>query len=141
MVEALIITIALELGVPANLALAVATVENPAYDPYLIGPGGDLGIMQLNPRYLDWFKEKYWDRHGRFDWREPKHNIYVGLRHLKYLMSIHGWNTWQALIAYNCGEARLLTGRPPNASIEYANKVFEKYGEKRKIPIPFFPLF
>ncbi len=126
MIEVIIIAVALEIGIPPTLATAVVKVENPDYNPYLVGPSGDLGIMQLNPRYLAWFIERYWHIDEPFNWQNPEHNIRVGLKHLKYLMSVHGWNTWQALIAYNCGEERLLTGKPPNVSIEYANKIFEK---------------
>lgn len=127
MIEAIIISIALEVGVSPGLALSVVSVENPKRNPSLVGSSGDLGIMQLNPRYLSWFIYKYWDRNTLFDWQNPEHNIRVGLLHLKYLLSVHGWNTWQALIAYNCGEERLLTGRPPDVSIDYANKVFENW--------------
>ena len=130
---AFILAIALEVGVDKNLAVSVAITENPELDPETIGVTGDLGIMQLNPTYLDHFIACYWDKPGNFDWRDPEHNIYVGLRHLKYLMSIPSFNTWQAVIAYNCGEYAVLSGAPPNASIDYANTVFFAWQERQGI--------
>jgi soluble lytic murein transglycosylase-like protein len=80
--------------------------------------------MQLNPNYIDYFVEKYWDKGWAFDWRNPYDNIYVGLRHLKYLLMIRDFNAWQAIMAYNCGEYAVRSGAPPASSIEYANAVF-----------------
>lgn len=130
---ALILSIALEVGVDKNLAVSVAITENPALNPVEIGVTGDLGIMQLNPIYLDHFISCYWDKPGTFDWRDPEHNIYVGLKHLRYLMAIPGLNTWQAVIAYNCGEVPVLNGNPPEASVEYAKMVFYAWEKRRGV--------
>jgi hypothetical protein len=82
-------------------------------------------MMRLNPKYIDYFVEKYWDKGRAFDWRTPYDNIYVGLRHLKNLMSVPGRNIWQSIICYNAGGRWLLLGdNPPGRSIEYANLVF-----------------
>ena len=121
---ALILAIALEVGIDGSLAVSVIKMENPMLDAGKIGITGDLGIMQLNPNYLDWFIERYWDKPGSFDWRKAEHNMYVGLRHLKYLLSIPEFNTWQAIMAYNCGEGAVHSGAPPASSIEYANAVY-----------------
>ena len=130
---ALIMAIALEVGVDGHLAVSLALTENPALNPMEIGVTGDLGIMQLNPTYVDHFVVCYWDKPGAFDWRNPEHNIYVGLSHLRYLMGIPGMNTWQAVIAYNCGEVPVLNGAPPNSSIEYANTIFLMWEERRGV--------
>jgi len=130
---ALIMVIALEVGVDKNLAVSVAITENPALDPATVGVTGDLGIMQLNPDYLDHFVSCYWDKPGIFDWSNPEHNIYVGLRHLRYLIDIPAFNVWQAVIAYNCGEYAVLSGAPPNKSIDYANAVFFAWQERQGI--------
>ncbi len=125
---ALIMSIALEVGVPGTLAVEVAKAENAGFAADYVGITGDLGIMQLNPRYIDYFVEQYWDKPGEFCWYNPEHNIYVGLRHLKYLLSIPGWNTWMSLIAYNAGEGAVRSGKPPNSS-EYANAVYTAWRE------------
>jgi hypothetical protein len=53
---ALILAIALEVGIDGNLAVAVARAENPALEAETIGVTRDLGIMQLNPNYIDYFQ-------------------------------------------------------------------------------------
>jgi hypothetical protein len=129
---ALIIAIALEVGVDGRLAVEIATKENCYFEREKIGITGDLGIMQLNPAYLDWFVKTYWDKEGAFDWRKAEHNIYVGLRHLKYLLSIADFNEWQAIMAYNCGEQAVRSGAPPISSIEYANTVYIAWRSKMR---------
>jgi soluble lytic murein transglycosylase-like protein len=126
----LILVIAMEVGVPGTLAVELAKAENAGFSADYVGITGDLGIMQLNPRYLDYFVKRYWDKPGEFCWYKPEHNIYVGLRHLKYLLSIPGWNTWMALIAYNAGEGAVRSGKPPHSSIDYANKVYTNWIER-----------
>ena len=127
---ALIMAIALDVGVDGHLAVSLALTENRELNPIEIGVTGDLGIMQLNPNYLDIFIRDYWDRPESFDWQNPEHNIYVGLRHLKYLIDIPIFNIWQAVIAYNCGEYAVRGGAPPNMSIDYANAVFYLWQER-----------
>jgi soluble lytic murein transglycosylase-like protein len=116
-IVALIMAIALEAGVDGRLAVEIAAKENCCFEQGKIGITGDLGIMQLNPAYLGWFVKTYWDKEGVFDWKAPEHNIYVALRHLKYLLSITGFNEWQAIMAYNCGVEKVRSGHPPDASI------------------------
>jgi hypothetical protein len=129
---ALILAIALEVGVDGRLAVLIAGAENPDLIANKIGVTGDLGIMQLNPKYIDYFVDKYWDRPGVFDWRNPEHNTYIGLRHLKYLMAVPEFNAWQSIMAYNCGEYAVRSGAPPNSSIEYANAVYIAWMEGEK---------
>jgi soluble lytic murein transglycosylase-like protein len=123
MVE-LILALAVEVGVPGTLAVELAKAGNAGFAADYVGVTGGLGIMQLNPRRLDYYAGRYWDKGGKFDWRNPEHNIYIGLRHLKYLLSIPGWNTWMALVAYDAGEGAVRSGKPPNSSIDFANEVY-----------------
>jgi soluble lytic murein transglycosylase-like protein len=132
-VIALILTIALEVGVDGRLAVSVAEKENSTLEADKIGVTGDLGVMQINPKYIVYFVGRYWDRQGVFDWKKPEHNIYVGLRHLKYLLTIPEFNTWQAIMAYNCGEYAVRSGTPPASSIEYANAVYTAWQTKNKL--------
>jgi len=128
---AVILSIALEVGVDGRLAVEIARTEsyfNPVAVSAVNKDGSvDLGIMQLNSRYLALFVKNYWDKAGVFDWRIPDHNIYVGLRHLKYLLGIPDFNEWQSIMAYNCGEAAVRSGRTPNSSIEYANEIYRRW--------------
>lgn len=121
---ALILAIALEVGVDGNLAVSVALAENSALESERIGVTGDLGIMQLNPKYLDYFVDQYWDKDWVFNWRVPYDNIYIGLKNLKYLLSIPSFNEWQAILAYNAGEGNVRNGTPKSESIDYANQVY-----------------
>ncbi|MDR1902052.1 MAG: lytic transglycosylase domain-containing protein [Treponema sp.] len=124
---ALILSIALEIGIDGRLAVEIARKENHGLIADKVGISGDLGVMQLNPRYLDYFIKHYWDKRDVFNWKNPEHNIYVGLRHLKYLLSIPDFNEWQAIMAYNCGEAAVSSGAPPSSSIDYANEIYTRW--------------
>ena len=124
---ALIMAIAIQIGVDGRLAVEIAKSENSDLDAELIGVTGDLGIMQLNPRYLEYFVGRYWDKSGVFDWQNPEHNIYVALRHLKYLLDRPDFNEWQAIMAYNCGAAAVRSGNPPSTSIDYANAIYSRW--------------
>jgi soluble lytic murein transglycosylase-like protein len=127
---ALILAIALEVGIDGKLAVSVVRAENISLEAEKVGITGDLGIMQLNPNYLEYFADQYWDKEWAFDWRTPYDNVYVGLKHLKYLVSLPGFNVWMALIAYNAGESAVRSGNPPDSSIDYANKIMRSMNEK-----------
>jgi hypothetical protein len=138
---ALILSIALELGIDGNLALALANKENETLDRYAFHNNYDMagnllsvdmGIMQLNSKSIPSFLKLYWDRDEEFDIWYAEHNIFIGLRHLKHLLTECGFNEWQAILAYNCGEYAVKKGNVPNSSIEYANYIYTRWkGEKQ----------
>jgi soluble lytic murein transglycosylase-like protein len=76
MIEALIVVIALEIGVPPYLVLAIAYTENPSLDPSAAHKNNDgtldLGIMQLNS---SWYKDT--------NWMDPETNIRAGCEYIK----------------------------------------------------------
>jgi soluble lytic murein transglycosylase-like protein len=125
LIEALIISIAIEIGIPPYLALSIAIEENRALNPLAVHINGDgsrdLGVMQLND---SWY---------RGDWQDPETNIRAGCGHIKWLLSLTGMNYWLAAVAYNCGYGRLIE-KPPDASIEYANRVFARWNAYRRYP-------
>jgi soluble lytic murein transglycosylase-like protein len=125
MIEVLILAIALEVGIPPYFALSIALAENPTLDPLAVNVNKngtiDRGVMQLNS---SWFNGA---------WQDPEENIRAGCEHIKWLLSLPGMNYWLAAIAYNCGYSRLRES-PPEASIEYANKVFARWNAYRKYP-------
>ena len=44
--------------------------------------------------------------------------------HIKMLMKIPELNTfWSVAVAYNCGHERFLSNKPPESSLDYAEKV------------------
>jgi hypothetical protein len=136
---ALILAIALETGVDGNLAVAVARAENEAFEAERTSAENangtvDMGIMQLNSRYIDYFAAEYWDGPGAFDWRNPGHNIRVGLRHLKRLLDVSEGDVFTALLMYNAGEENVRRGTAKESSAAYAGKVYRdwrntKYGK------------
>jgi soluble lytic murein transglycosylase-like protein len=122
MMEALILAIALEVGIPPYFALSIALTENPTLDPLAVNVNSDgtvdRGVMQLNS---SWFNGS---------WGDPDENIRAGCEHIKWLLSLPKMNYWLAAVAYNCGYGRLLKN-PPNVSIEYANRVFARWNVYR----------
>ncbi|MDR1929378.1 MAG: lytic transglycosylase domain-containing protein [Treponema sp.] len=128
---AMILSIAIDVGVDGGLGVLIARRENRNLIPAKVGCTGDLGIMQLNPRYLDYFVSRYWDKDWEFDWKRPYDNIYVGLKHLKYLQSISHFTEWQSILAYNAGEGAVRRGTVKDASIEYANAVYLLWKTRR----------
>jgi soluble lytic murein transglycosylase-like protein len=121
-IEAMILTIALQVGIPPYFALSIALTENQTLDPLAVHINNDgsrdLGVMQLND---SWFKGK---------WQDPETNIRAGCELIKELIGKPGMNYWLAAVAYNCGYRRLLE-KPPDASVEYANRVFERWNTYR----------
>jgi soluble lytic murein transglycosylase-like protein len=125
-IQAMIIAIALEVGVPPYFTLSIALTENDTLNPIAVHINADgsrdLGIMQLND---SWFKG---------DWQDPETNIRAGCELIKELIGKPGMNYWLVAIAYNCGYERLLRKPPPDVSIEYANKVFARWNVYRRYP-------
>jgi hypothetical protein len=134
----LIFTIAVEVGIDPGLAQSLILQENPLLIPDLVaGPNKDgtydMGLSGLNSAFIAYFEEQYWDKEGVFDWRVPEHNIYVGLRHLKHLIAVSHFNIWLAVILYNAGQKWYVDGDvPPASSVEYANRVFDRYNKLRR---------
>jgi hypothetical protein len=120
MIVALILSIAAEFSIPPGFMLAIAYAENPTLSITAtnVNKDGsvDRGIMQLNSSWYDG------DPHDVEDHLRQAAQLIWSL-HAQYQL-----NWWQVAVAYNCGIKRVLEGKPPNASIDYANKVFELWG-------------
>ena len=118
---ALIISIAVEMGLPPNFVLAIALTENDTLNPKALHHNADgtidKGIMQLNS---SWFHHKKWD--------DPEINIRAGCSHIKTLLSRNEIKTyWMAALAYNAGFGKI--HNPPESSVKYAYRVMKKYRE------------
>jgi len=90
-----------EFDLPEELNKAVATHES-LLDPNVVGCSGDLGLMQLNPRYID----SYLDDLGwvwEFDWEQPRDNIMLGSFILSQNLAYYDGDIEKALSAYNAG--------------------------------------
>jgi soluble lytic murein transglycosylase-like protein len=118
----LIITIAIEVGIPPYFTLAIALTENDTLNPLAVSPQNengtvDLGIMQLNSHY-----------YGNINWADPETNIRTGCLHIKTLIETPGLNTyWDVAASYNCGAYRFLNEGPPPQTIDYACRVMLRW--------------
>jgi len=131
-IAALILVVAVDVGIPPNFALAIAYEENSRLDPLIVSvPNGngsrDYGVFQLNGDYIASFVKDYWDKDWEFDWSNPYDNVYLACRHIKYLSNISRVTTWWAVaLCYNAGYSRLVGPRgPPKSAVEYAGRVME----------------
>jgi hypothetical protein len=79
----------------------------------------DMGIMQLNSRYLPEFLSLYWDKEEPFNVWNPKHNAYIGVSLFKDLIKQTG-SLYYACIAYNAGVNAVEHGTYPLVSLNYA---------------------
>jgi len=116
----LILSTALEAGVPPNFALAVA-IEESNLNPTAVNINSngtiDRGIMQLNSASFP-----------NVNWQCVETNIRTGILYIKELSERIGINTWWAvIIAYNAGYGRL--NDPPDMTIDYANRVIARFNE------------
>lgn len=131
----LILTIAIQIGVPPYFALSIAyaehwngSVEFTVINPYATGhnPNGskDYGVMQLNSEYF-----------GHINVWCAETNIRTGIQHIKWLSERQPCNTWWLVaVAYNCGLNRTIDrvkwpDGPPVQSLSYADKVMKIWQE------------
>ena len=122
---ALLMTIAIEEGVPPLFVKAIALTENTTLNPNAISPVNrdgtrDHGVMQLNDAYF-----------GHLDVYDPEANIRAGVKHIKFILSLDTVDTyWVAALVYNAGTRWLLQGAPPPyTSLDYADEVMRKFTE------------
>ena len=124
MLLTLIANIAISIGVPPRLAQELAIHESKLVVD-CVGVTGDLGIMQLNPKYIPFFLDKFWSKeYPEFDVFDARHNVYIGLSYLKWLHDHYKVNWWQAIIGYNCGPQRAFVEvNAPNSSVDMASNI------------------
>lgn len=93
---------------------------------YNMNGTSDLGLMQLNSRYVHAFVEAHFTGDPKnFDPYNGKHNLEVGLKHLEYLHDYLGdWKS--AAQAYNAGKGRIKRGYVPEFAQHYASMTYEK---------------
>lgn len=104
-------------NIPDGLLKAVSIHES-GLNPDIIGCTNDLGLMQLNPKYIEYYLHKMgWD--SEWDWQQPFNNIQMGAFILRQNYEVLG-NWTEALSAYNQG----VTGHRENGTRwEYVNKI------------------
>ena len=93
-------------GVDPLLVRALIEVES-EFNPRAVSRMGAKGLMQINP-----LTAKHLGISDVFDVRE---NIKGGVRYLRHLLELYGWNLRMALASYNAGPANVqrYKGIPP----------------------------
>lgn len=111
-------------GVPVWIFARLVSAES-GYQIDLVGVNvdgtRDLGIAQLNSRYLGAFAD-YFNGGRVFDPFDPAQALPIAARYLADLY--HATGDWsRALAAYNCGLSRVLKGQIPERTKAYVAKV------------------
>jgi soluble lytic murein transglycosylase-like protein len=121
-----------ELHIPPALIYYLVRWESgwyPKATGYNLNGTRDLGLMQLNSRYVHAFVAAHFSGNPEdFDPYNPEHNLEVGLKHLNFL---HGYfNDWKSAVqAYNAGKGRIAAGYVPGFAKHYASMTYEKAHE------------
>lgn len=103
------------------LVRAVIEVES-NFDPKAVSRDGAKGLMQINP-----ITAEHLGLNDAFDIRE---NIEGGVRYLRYLLELYGWNLHKTLASYNAGPANIkrYNGIPPfRETRRYISRVIKVY--------------
>jgi soluble lytic murein transglycosylase-like protein len=117
-VEEQIRTTAARLGVPPDLAVALAWRES-GFNQSARGAAGEIGVFQLMPGTASDVGVNPFDLTG---------NIEGGIRYLKQQYDRFGnWET--ALWAYNAGAGNVSKGNVPASTRSYAGDILDKAGE------------
>lgn len=122
-----IIDLSSELEVDSDLVVAILMVENPEFNTEAVhrNVNGtiDCGLFQLNDRYV-WtdFKDAYWFDNIELDPFNWKHNTYLAVHHISYLVKKLKVVD-EAVMAYNCGITAVMSGVIPDSTRIYLKKV------------------
>ena len=84
----------------------------------------DLGLWQLNSRYVDSFVNNYWDSDEEFNVYNWAHNTYIAVRHLQWLANQFDNDYRKTIIAYNAGISNVSRDTIPSSSIAYQEQIF-----------------
>jgi len=109
--------------VPVSIAASVAIVESNfrmVNSKLNWNKSYDIGIFQINSKYIKYFKEKLWYKDLSFRAQNPYNNIEMGIMILRYLYNKTGsWD--KAVRAYYSGVTGLK--KDPDAGKDYLVKV------------------
>lgn len=122
----LVDAIAKESGVPPKLVRSIIQQESEwDVDNISRNKNGtkDMGLMQLNSRYIDYYKKLFWKSDKPFNPLSAKDNATIGIRYLAHLIKYYHGNTDLAVQAYNCGPTAVDAGKIPASTIAYLARV------------------
>lgn len=107
------------IGVPEDLAVAIAFRESSLNPAVKTGTAGEIGIMQIKPSTA---KELGYELE---DLRDPNKNIDAGLAYLKKNLEMSGGDKRLAAAGYNAGPYHEFftkeTGKLPESTVKYLN--------------------
>lgn len=109
--------------------MAVIQTES-GFDPLIVGPFAEIGLMQLKPDTAEWIAKKSnlpWD--GNETLRDPSANIRLGLAYMNYLRGTFDKKAVRYVSAYNMGpgNVRKLVKKNVKPAV-YKSKVMKNYG-------------
>lgn len=118
-IDALIVQVAGEYGLPWQLVRAVCYVES-GFDPNAISVTGDYGLMQVSYINHGWL--------GLTDPLDPEQNLRAGCTILKSAIDKSDGDFTLALMRYNRGDGYAMSQWAQGIySTDYTNKVLERY--------------
>ena len=123
-IDALIVQVAGEFGLPWELVRAVCYVES-TFNPRAVSPTGDYGLMQVY--YGVWNSLGIDLEHDTIQF-DPEYNLRVGCGILKEKIKQNGGDLTTALMCYNRGDS--VAAEQWKAGIfstDYTNAVLERY--------------
>lgn len=118
-IDALIVQVAAEYGLPWELVRAVCYVES-GFDPNAISSTGDYGLMQVSYINHGWL--------GLENPLDPEANLRAGCTILKQAIENSNGDFTLALMRYNRGDGYAMSQWAQGIySTDYTNKVLERY--------------
>ncbi len=118
--------IAISNGVPPKLVKSIIQQESEwDIDNVSRNRNGtrDMGLMQLNSGYMEYYKSKFWPRDKSFNPLSAEDNVTLGTKYLAHLIKYYKGNLDLAIQAYNCGPTAVDAGKIPTATIAYLARV------------------
>ena len=121
-----------DLCIDSAMCKAILLKENPKADPKATHSNNngtvDVGLWQLNDRYMWTTFMGYWvfdEPFNAFDWQD---NTYLALKHIKYLTTeFTDFDT--IVMSYNCGVKAVRDGKIPDSTMAYLADVKDLYRE------------
>ena len=109
-----------------DLLLRIGYIES-NFNVYCVSlhPSGesyDLGLFQINSKYLEFFKQKY-NFEDTFNPLNIKDSARFAIKHLSYLIDYYKGDIVKAVMAYNCGVSAVDRKKIPQTTVDYVAKI------------------
>ncbi len=118
----LLVQVAQEYGLPADLVLAQAWAES-SWRTDAVSHAQAIGVLQLTPASVDFISRRLLKLDHTLDPRDPLANARMSARFMQHLLNRTSGDLRMALIAYNQGLTALLRNGPYDEAVAYADRV------------------